>query len=96
MYIYERKKIVKPGVYTSTKMEDHVQDGSKTFFNLKTIPVRKLLHVTLFFFFPSFAGGTIDSTEAVRSYVIDFNVSMTCPLLLTLVHSGGLKPSKDH
>lgn len=35
MYIYKRKKIMKPDVYTSTKMEDLIKDEKKTFFNLK-------------------------------------------------------------
>lgn len=90
---------MKPDVYTSTKREDHVKDKSKTFFNLEMFRCsnssRKIIMAFYFFPLPG-AGHTIDSIEAVRKYVTDFNMSMTSPSLLTLVDSGGLKSSEDH
>lgn len=92
---------MKPDVYTSTEREDHVQEKSKTFFNLKiemfrcSNSSRKIIMAFYFFPLPG-AGHTIDSIEAVRKYVTDFNMSMPSPSLLTLVDSGGLKSSEDH
>lgn len=48
---------MKPNVYTSTKMEDQIKDGSKTFFNLKmetfkcSNPSKKIIVAFKGFFF---------------------------------------------